>query len=115
MRIAKIGPDAGTPARMAGSAEMLLGGDAAGAREVVLRLARHLGFDATDAEPLTPACRHEPLARLPTRVAYAQGPGWELAPGLLRRTRAAPAPHKIRAVAGTRKRRRCRPAPAAGY
>jgi 8-hydroxy-5-deazaflavin:NADPH oxidoreductase len=50
-------------------------GDDAGAREVVLELARAIGFDAVDAGPLAHARYLEPLAVLGIRLAYAHGMG----------------------------------------
>ena len=69
----------------AGSAAMLVCGDDAAAREVVLGLARDIGFDSVDAGPLSQARLLEPLAMLWIRLAYVQGLGREFAFGLLRR------------------------------
>ena len=54
-------------------------GDDEEAKEVVLGLARELGFDAVDAGPLTHARYLEPLAMLWIQLAYPLGHGNEFA------------------------------------
>ncbi len=64
---------------------MPVAGDDAAAKEVVLGLARELGFDAVDAGPLSAARDLEHLAALWIRLAYPLGHGPDIAFALLRR------------------------------
>jgi predicted dinucleotide-binding enzyme len=67
------------------AASMLICGDDAAAKKVVLDLASELGFDAIDAGALSTARDLEPLAMLWIRLAYVQGLGRNIAFKLLRR------------------------------
>ena len=60
-------------------------GDDAGAKSTVKQLAGELGFDATDAGPLTQARVLEPFALLWITLALKQGLGRDIAFKLLRR------------------------------
>jgi predicted dinucleotide-binding enzyme len=64
---------------------MLVAGDDAEARTVVLGLAGDLGFEGVDAGPLAMSRYLEPLAMLWILLANAQGLGQEFAFGLIRR------------------------------
>jgi predicted dinucleotide-binding enzyme len=74
-----------SPQFASGRAAMLVAGDDAAAKKLVLQLATGLGFDAVDAGPLTVARYLEPLAMLWIGLAYQQGLGRNFAFGLLRR------------------------------
>ena len=63
----------------------LVCGDDADAKELVLGLARDLGFDAVDAGDLSAARHLEGLAALWVHLAYGAGLGREVAFALLRR------------------------------
>ncbi len=58
-------------------------GNDAGAKEVVLELARGIGFDAVDAGPLKNARLLEPLALLNIQFGYALGMGTQIGITLL--------------------------------
>ncbi|MEY4175739.1 MAG: hypothetical protein RI900_2904 [Actinomycetota bacterium] len=64
---------------------MPIAGDDPGAKQVVLDLARSIGFDAFDAGPLAAARDLEHLAMLWIRLAYSLGHGPHIAFALLRR------------------------------
>ncbi len=58
-------------------------GDEAGAKEVVLKLARGIGFDAVDAGPLKNARLLEPMAILNIQLGYTLGMGTQIGITLL--------------------------------
>ena len=64
---------------------MLVAGDDAARKPIVLELVEELGFGAIDAGGLKMARLIEPLGMPWVRLAYAQGPGRNIAFALLRR------------------------------
>jgi predicted dinucleotide-binding enzyme len=67
-------------------ATVIVSGDDAGAKAVVVGLARELGFDAVDAGPLRVARYTEPMAMLWASLALDQGLGEDVAFRVLRRS-----------------------------
>lgn len=84
-----------------GRAAMLIAGDDAAARELVLGLARDLGFEALSVGGLVRARQLEPFAMLWIKLALAWGQGRGVAFGLIRRSGAA---EPFTGAAATRRR-----------
>lgn len=73
------------PAFQRGPAAMLVAGDDADAKQVVMNLAEDLGFEAADAGPLTQSRGLEAMAWLWIAMAMKYGYGRDFAFGLLKR------------------------------